>query len=130
MTILALTDDGEYSVVHPDQDCRGWLTVDEAGRALGRVQDLMIDTELDRVDSLRLSDGSIVAVEQVRLGAGVVHVGEARGVAALTEATDARVTSDIVALPRVVRRSPRDAAATLATPEPGDDPAARPTRVA
>jgi len=115
MSILALTDDGDYQVVHPDQDCRGWLTVDQAGQALGRVQDLMIDTELDRVDSLRLSDGSIVAVEQVRLGAGVVHVGETRGDAALTTAADADVTG-IVALPRVVRRSPPPAEAVAAMP--------------
>lgn len=120
MTILALTDDGDYHVVHPDQDCRGWLAVDAAGQPLGRVKDLMIDTEHDRVDSLRLDDGSNVAVEKVRLGTGVVHVGEARGVAALTEAADARVTRDIVALPRVVRRSPRDAAAVVATPGAAD----------
>jgi sporulation protein YlmC with PRC-barrel domain len=72
MAIMPLTEESEFHVVHPNQDCRGWPVVDEGGRIVGRVQELMIDTERDRVTALRLEDGTHVAVERVALLDGSV----------------------------------------------------------
>lgn len=72
MAIKPLSEESEYHVVHPNQDCRGWPVVDEGGGVVGRVQELIIDTERDRVASLRLEDGVLVAVERVTLLDGSV----------------------------------------------------------
>ena len=77
MAITPLSEESEYHVVHPNQDCRGWPLVDETGAVLGRVQELLIDTERDRVNALRLEDGSLVAVERVTLLDGTVVLEDA-----------------------------------------------------
>jgi sporulation protein YlmC with PRC-barrel domain len=72
MAIKPLSEESEYHVVHPNQDCRGWPVVDEGGRPVGKVQELIIDTERDRVAALRLADGAEVPVERVTLLDGSV----------------------------------------------------------
>lgn len=72
MAIKPLSAESEYHVVYPNQDCRGWPVVDESGRVVGRVDELLIDTERERVHALRLDDGAEVDVERVTLLEGTV----------------------------------------------------------
>lgn len=77
MVIRALADEPDFQVVQDNQDCRGWAVVDERGRAVGRVNELFIDTEQNRVASLRLDDGVQIPVERVTLLDGTVVLEDA-----------------------------------------------------
>ena len=67
MNIVKLSDATDYHVVYPEQDCRGWSVVDGLGRARGVVAELLVDTDAERVTSLRLATGEDVPVESVVL---------------------------------------------------------------
>lgn len=77
--IRPLSELVEYHVVHPNQDCRGWDVVDESGRLLGRVAELMVDLDRERVCALRMADGVSVDVENVSLLDGSVVVDDVVG---------------------------------------------------
>lgn len=62
---LAELDD--YQLVHENQDVRGWPVEDEAGRALGKVAEMIVDTEEERVTLLRLDTGRELPVADVSL---------------------------------------------------------------
>lgn len=74
MTIMALSESAEYHVVNKSQDCRGWPVLDQDGTDLGRVEELMIDTDRNRVYTLRLDSGAIIPVDCVDLHDGRVLI--------------------------------------------------------
>lgn len=74
MTLVPLTDSEEFHVHDPRQDCRGWPVTTTEGRDLGRVEELLVDPDRDRVAMLRLIGGYLVPVESVALRDNVVVV--------------------------------------------------------
>ena len=62
----------DWELVDGTQDIRGWPVETAPGEPLGRVVDLLIDTELEQIDELILEGGARVFPEDVTLGNGVV----------------------------------------------------------
>ncbi len=68
MAIIAYTGQEEYDVVHESQDCRGWAVTDQAGNNIGKVSDLLVDTDRMRVDSIVVDGKARIAAEDINLG--------------------------------------------------------------
>ena len=68
MSIIAYTNQEEYDVVHESQDCRGWTVTDQAGNSIGKVTDLLVDTDKMRVDSIVVDGKARIAAEDITLG--------------------------------------------------------------
>jgi uncharacterized protein (TIGR02271 family) len=82
MALTPLSKLDDYKLVDEKQDVRGWPVQDAAGAQLGKVEDLIVDTEERRVSTLRLDAGIWVPVKDVTLGDGVVvFEGEGAGAA-------------------------------------------------
>jgi uncharacterized protein (TIGR02271 family) len=62
-----------------EQDIRGWPAQDEAGNTVGTVDDLLLNTDTELVDLIRLEDGTEYPVDNLRIGDGVVYLGAAKG---------------------------------------------------
>jgi len=60
-TMMRLSD-SEHIVADPDQDIRGRKVLDRDGKELGKVEDLLIDTELDKVRLLRVEHGGLFGI--------------------------------------------------------------------
>jgi sporulation protein YlmC with PRC-barrel domain len=59
---LVLLSDSEHIVADPDQDIRGRRVLDRDGNEIGKVDDLLIDTELKNVRLLRVKHGGLFGV--------------------------------------------------------------------
>ncbi len=55
--LSALSQLPSWELDHPDEDVRGWLMLDESGKTLGRVSDLIVDTDTRYVAQVVLTDG-------------------------------------------------------------------------
>ena len=85
MALVLLSRQDDYDLTNSDQDCRGWTVRDAAsGDALGKVADMMIDTEAEHVDSIVLDTGAKIRAADIALRDGAVLV--SGGAAALTAA--------------------------------------------
>lgn len=70
----ALSNLSDWELVHDDQDIRGWEVHDAAHRKIGRVDDLLVSTDTERVEVIRLDDGKELSARQIELGDGVVYL--------------------------------------------------------
>lgn len=61
------SEQDDFAVVHPEQDIRNWPVYDAEGRVLGNVNDLIFNTEAERVDFIELDNGSKVRVEDIEI---------------------------------------------------------------
>jgi uncharacterized protein (TIGR02271 family) len=75
---VELSRSEEWELENDSQDIRGWEVVDESGQSLGRVEDLIIDTDEERVTSLRLDSGREVPASSVQIDESVVRLGSAQ----------------------------------------------------
>ena len=57
-----LRDLSDWKLADHDQDIRGWPVKDETGRELGRVDDMIVDTETRHVETVTLSSGAEIPV--------------------------------------------------------------------
>ena len=57
MTRRPLSELNDWELVDDDQDVRGRALLDEAGRPLGTVREMIVDTDEERVDAIVLDDG-------------------------------------------------------------------------
>ncbi len=74
MAHVYLSDSDEWHLADSDQDIRGWDAVDQAGNPLGRVENMVIDTETEMVDTIVLDDGVAYPASDIRIADGVVYV--------------------------------------------------------
>ncbi len=81
----------DWHLVHPEQDVRGWPVQDASGTSIGRVDDLLVSTDTELVEVIRLDDGQEFAAKDIDLGDRVVIV---RGAHAETAGT--KFTGDSV----------------------------------
>lgn len=65
---LASLDDWELE--HSSQDLRGQTLVTPDGKPIGRVDDMLVDTDRERVAALRLEDNRIINVDAVDIRGG------------------------------------------------------------
>ena len=65
---LASLDDWELE--HPDQDLRGKMLVDHQGQEVGIIDDMLADTDKEKIVALRLRDDRIVNVDAVDIRDG------------------------------------------------------------
>lgn len=77
---LSKTDD--WKLEHKDQDVRGWEVRDANDRKIGKVDDMMVNTDTQYVDQIRLEDGTTYPARDIHIGDRVVYV---EGVAAGAE---------------------------------------------
>lgn len=64
----------DYELVHPEQDIRGWEVKDASGTTIGRVDDLLVSTDTELVEVIRLSDGEEYPASEIELGDRVVRL--------------------------------------------------------
>ncbi len=60
-TMMRLSD-SEQVLADPDQDIRGRRVLDRDGNEIGRIDDLLIDTELKKVRLLRVEHGGLFGI--------------------------------------------------------------------
>jgi len=74
MAIVAYTKQDEFDLVNSGQDCIGWMVTDQAGNEIGKVSEMLIETDEMRVDSIMVSGGVRIAAENMALRDGRVVV--------------------------------------------------------
>jgi uncharacterized protein (TIGR02271 family) len=86
MSLVVLSQQDEYGLMHSEQDCRGWAVVDAAGKTLGTCTDMIVDTEAEHIDSIVLDTGAKIPASQITLQRGTVLV-RAGGEATVAKST-------------------------------------------
>jgi sporulation protein YlmC with PRC-barrel domain len=76
MAIRPLSELDNYKLSHTEQDCCGWHVVNASGIQIGTVQDMLVDTEHERVTAVVLESGVQIPVEEITLLDGLVVVAE------------------------------------------------------
>lgn len=79
MTRKPLSELHDWKLEHKDQDIRGWKVVDAAGANLGTVDDLIVDTNTEYVETLRLRSGAEIPASQIEIGDRKVIFNKAAG---------------------------------------------------
>ena len=74
MSIVAYSKQDEYDLVNSGQDCMGWTVVDQAGNDLGKVTEMLIETDEMHVDSIIVENGVRIPSENIALRDGRVIV--------------------------------------------------------
>lgn len=85
MSIVAYTKQDEFDLVNSGQDCIGWTVVDQAGNNLGEVNEMLIETDEMRVDSIMVKGGVRIPAENIALRDGRVVVRGVKDDARYTE---------------------------------------------
>lgn len=62
MPVAPLSDLRDWELAEGRQDLRGRLLIDEQGKPLGTIEQLMVNTEAERVDSVRTDTGELYPV--------------------------------------------------------------------
>lgn len=66
MSIVAYSQQDEFDLVNSGQDCMGWTVVDQAGNEIGEVDEMLIESDEMRVDSI-LVKGTRIPAENISL---------------------------------------------------------------
>lgn len=74
MAIVAYSQQDEFDLVNSGQDCMGWTVVDQTGNEIGKVTEMLIESDQMRVDSIMISGGVRIAAENMSLRDGRVIV--------------------------------------------------------
>ena len=67
MSIVAYSQQDEFDLVNSGQDCMGWTVVDQAGTELGKVTEMLIETDEMKVDSIMVTGGVRIPAENIAL---------------------------------------------------------------
>jgi uncharacterized protein (TIGR02271 family) len=67
MAIVAYSKQNEFDLVHTGQDCRGWTVTDQAGNNLGKVTELLLNTDTEMVDSIIVENGTRIPARDIAL---------------------------------------------------------------
>lgn len=67
MARALLSKQSDYELVNKEQDVRGWRVLDGGGTVLGVVTEMIVDTDAERVELLRLDTGREIEVRDVQL---------------------------------------------------------------
>ena len=78
---------GDWELENDSQDIRGRTLIDEDGKELGVIADLLVDKEAERVAAIRLKDGTALGIERVDIRDNRVLYLNAAGAQAHASAT-------------------------------------------
>ena len=80
MSRISLSDTGDWKLEFPDdQDVRGFRALDADGTQVGTVDNMIVNTEEERVDSIVLEDGTEYPAADISIGDGVVYLTTVQG---------------------------------------------------
>lgn len=96
MAVVYYTQQDEYDLVNSGQDCIGWTVVDQSGKEMGKVTEMLINTDTEMVDSVLVDRKKRVPAQDFQLRdnqvvvRGITHDGEMEtgGAAAATATTE------------------------------------------
>jgi sporulation protein YlmC with PRC-barrel domain len=74
MPRVRLSDTSDWEFVHSDQDLRDRELWDSHGHKLGTIDDMVIDTDLERVVAVTVSDGAEYPAEDLSIADDAVYV--------------------------------------------------------
>ena len=77
MSRISLSDTGDWKLEFPeDQDVRGFRALDADGTPVGVVDNMIVNTEEERVDTIVLDNGSEYPAADISIGDGVVYLSD------------------------------------------------------
>lgn len=88
----------DYELTNKSQDVRGWTVKDASGTVLGKVQELLVDTNAEHVSALLLDNGSQVPASDVTLADHTVLLGGARTAAPVASGTARAGVEEVIPL--------------------------------
>lgn len=109
MAIVAYSQQDEFDLVNSGQDCMGWAVVDQTGNEIGKVMEMLIETDQMKVDSIMVSGGVRVPAENLALRDGRVIVS---GVKDDAQYAETQRTATAAAAPQNYEPMPRGGGAT------------------
>ena len=83
--------DSDRELEDGEPDIRGWPVQDGAGNRVGTVDDLLLDTETEIVDTIALDDGQKYPVDGIEIGEDSVYLLGAAGDSAAAGTEEVRV---------------------------------------
>ena len=85
MSRLLISHTDEWELDNPAQDLRGFVALDGNGDAVGRVREMIADTDAAIISAIVLDTGAEVPTFDITVGDGVVYlVGAVPGAATVT----------------------------------------------
>jgi stress response protein YsnF len=69
-----LQDLSGWKLAHHDQDIRGWPLMDDAGREVGRIDEMIVDTDTRHVETVVLENGAEFPVSALDIGKNEVRL--------------------------------------------------------
>lgn len=75
MARFPLSSNSDWELTQPDQDIRGWEARDGDNHRLGEVTHMLVNTDTELVDVIRLDTGDEFAAEDVLIGDHVIYCG-------------------------------------------------------
>lgn len=75
MARFPLASNSDWELTNDDQDIRGWEARDGDNTRLGEVTQMLMNTETERVDVIRLDTGREFATADVHIGKHIVYCG-------------------------------------------------------
>ena len=112
MAIVAYSQQDEFDLVNSGQDCMGWAVVDQTGNEIGKVMEMLIETDRMKVDSIMVSGGVRVPAENFALRDGRVVVSGVKDAAQYAETQRAATATTAAAAPQNYEPMPRGGGAT------------------
>lgn len=86
MSRIPLSDTGDWQLRFDGQDIRGFDALTADGTKVGEVDNMIVNTEAERVDAIVLEDGTEYPARDISIGEGVVY---------LTTLNDPEITSTL-----------------------------------
>lgn len=74
MAIVPYTRQDEYDVVNENQDCIGWTVTDQSGNDIGKVTEMLVNTDTEMVDSIIVDSNARIPASEIALRDGRVVV--------------------------------------------------------
>ena len=74
MSRISLSNTGDWKLEFGDQDVRGYRAVDKDGDPVGTVDNMIVNTDEERVDAIVLEDGTEYPAADISIGDGVVYL--------------------------------------------------------
>lgn len=105
MSIVAYSQQDEFDLVNSGQDCMGWMVVDQAGNDIGEVNEMLIETDEMRVDSIMVEGGVRIPAENIALRDGRVVV---RGVTDTEQYAETKRTATTATAATAYEPAPRN----------------------
>jgi len=111
MAIVAYSQQDEFDLVNSGQDCMGWTVVDQTGNEIGKVTEMLIESDEMKVDSIMISGGVRIPAENIALRDGRVVVSGVKDDAQYAETQRAATATTTAAASQNYEPMPRRGAA-------------------